>query len=29
MRMFCSVSEGVWVNIIEGSKEYNGECRSV
>ena len=29
MRMFCSVWEGVGVNMIGGSKEYNGEYRSV
>ena len=29
MRVFCSVSEGVGVNIIGGYKEYNGKCRSV
>ena len=29
MRVFCSVSQGVGINIIGGSKKYNGECRSV
>ena len=29
MKVFCSVSEGVGVNIMGGSKEYNRECRSV
>ena len=29
MTVFCSVLEGVGVNIIGGSKEYNGEHRSV
>ena len=29
MRVFCSVLEGVGVNIIGGSKEYNAEHRNV
>ena len=29
MRVFSIVSEGAEVNIIRGSKECNGECRSV